>query len=223
MKRRGFVQTLATATLAGTSHAKTRKKPNVVFFLIDDMGWKDLGCFGAKLYETPHIDQLCAQGIRFPQAYTSTAICSPARATALTGRHPMKMQMWNHIHYLPQGQKILPQYLKKAGYQNWHIGKWHMGNAKQKTFPEDLGFDTDIGGWTAWGPGSYFWPYLWDGKAHNRNSVPMLNADGKEGEQLTERLTEEALEQIDRRKKASRSTSTSGTTPSITKNKPAPN
>ena len=207
MRRKGFIQTLAVALLAGHCLAETQKplrqaqdKPNVVFFLIDDMGWKDLGCFGAKLYETPNIDRLCAEGIRFTQAYTSTAICSPARATALTGRHPMKMQMWNHMHYLPQGQKILPQYLKEAGYQNWHVGKWHMGNAKDKTFPEDLGFDTNIGGWTAWGPGSYFWPYLWNGKAHNRNSVPMLQEGGKEGEQLTDRLTEEALKLIDARK-----------------------
>ncbi|VGO15404.1 Arylsulfatase [Pontiella desulfatans] len=199
MKRRGFIQTLGIAAAAGNGYAAKKKKPNVVFILIDDMGWKDLGCFGAKLYETPNIDRLCAEGIRFPQAYTSTAICSPARATALTGLHPMKMQMWNHMHYLPQGQKILPQYLKEAGYQNWHVGKWHIGNEKLKSLPTNLGFDANIGGWSAWGPGSYFWPYLWNGKAHNRNSVPMLNEGGKEGEQLTDRLTDEALKLIDGR------------------------
>lgn len=199
MIRRNLVQTLAITAVACTCWAEINK-PNVVFFLVDDMGWKDLGCFGATLYETPNIDRLCAAGIRFTQAYTSTAICSPARATALTGRHPMKMQMWNHMHYIPKGQKILPQYLKEAGYQNWHVGKWHMGNEKDKTYPEDLGFDTNIGGWTAWGPGSYFWPYLWNGKAHNRNSVPMLKGGGQEGEQLTDRLTKEALKLIDARK-----------------------
>ena len=140
----------ATAALGAAAAAKP---PNVVFFLIDDMGWKDLGCFGAKLYETPHIDRLCAEGIRFTQAYTSTAICSPARATALSGRHPMKLRMWDHTHYIPKGQKILPQYLKATGYQTWHIGKWHMGNPQDKTMPTDLGFDINIGGWTAWGPG----------------------------------------------------------------------
>lgn len=171
--------------------------PNVVFFLIDDMGWKDLGCFGAELYETPHIDQLCAAGMRFSQAYTSTAICSPARATALTGKHPMKLGMWNHRHYIPKGQAILPLYLKEAGYQTWHVGKWHMGNPEEETMPTDLGFDVNIGGWTSWGPGSYFWPY--EGKSHTRNSVPALKAGGQEGEHLTDRLTREALQVIDQR------------------------
>jgi arylsulfatase A-like enzyme len=176
-------------------------KPNVVFFLVDDMGWKDLGCFGAGLYETPNIDKLCSEGIRFPQAYTSAAICSPSRATALTGRHCLKLKMWNHLHYLPQGQKILPHYLKEAGYQTWHIGKWHIGNEKQKTLPTDLGFDVNIGGWTAWGPGSYFWPYGWkpNGKSPVRTSVPMLKEGGKQGEQLTDRLTDEALQLLDQR------------------------
>lgn len=177
------------------------KQPNVVFFLVDDLGWKDLGCFGAELYETPNIDNLCAEGVRFPQAYTSAPICSPARATALTGRHSLKLEMWNHQHYLPPGQKILPHYLKQAGYQSWHVGKWHIGDEKRKTLPTDLDFDVNIGGWTAWGPGSYFWPYAWkpNGKSNRRMSVPMLKDGGQEGEQLTDRLTDEALDLIDQR------------------------
>ncbi len=188
----------ASPLCAADAPKNPEKLPNVVFFLIDDMGWNDLGCFGAKLYETPNIDRLCAEGIRFSQAYTSTAICSPARASALSGSHPMKMGMWNHLHYLPKGQKILPQYLKASGYQTWHIGKWHMGNPKDKTMPTDLGFDINISGWTAWGPGSYFWPYGWqpNGASHLRNSVPMLKEGGQEGEELTDRLTREALKVI---------------------------
>jgi arylsulfatase A-like enzyme len=187
--------------LVSALNAVAASQPNVVFFLVDDMGWKDLGCFGAKLYETPNIDKLCSEGIRFPQAYTSAAICAPSRATALTGRHCLKLNMWNHLHYLPQGQKILPQYLKEAGYQTWHVGKWHIGNEKQKTMPTDLGFEVNIGGWSAWSCGSYFWPYGWkpNGKSPSRMSVPMLKEGGKEGEQLTDRLTNEALNLIDQR------------------------
>ena len=195
-----FLKLLLALSLASHVCANT-KQPNVVFFLVDDLGWKDLGCFGAELYETPNIDKLCSEGIRFPQAYTSAAICSPARATALTGKHSLKLGMWNHHHILPKGQRILPHYLKAAGYQPWHIGKWHIGNAKKKSLPEDLGFDVNIGGWTAWGPGSYFWPYNWkpNGKSSSRTSVPMLKEGGEEGEQLTDRLTDEALKLLDQR------------------------
>jgi len=202
--------TLLTTAQAANSATKATQ-PNVVFILIDDMGWKDLGCFDAKLYETPHIDALCKEGMRFTQAYTSTAICSPARATALTGKHPMKMRMWNHQHYIPVGQKILPAYLKEKGYQNWHVGKWHLGSKKAKTYPTDIGFDVNRGGCEAWGPGSYFWPYnckksvdqdgneVWQGIL--RNSVPGMAAGGKEGEYLTDRLAEEAVKLIKNRDK----------------------
>ncbi|HAR64946.1 MAG TPA: hypothetical protein DCR55_01845 [Lentisphaeria bacterium] len=177
-----------------------KRKPNVVFILIDDMGWKDLGCFGAKLYETPTIDALCAEGIRFPQAYSSAPICSPARATALTGKHPMKLHMWNHTHYLPADQKILPAYLKENGYQAWHVGKWHMGCPEMKTFPTDLGFEENRGGGISWGPGSYFWPYGCDeeGVPENpRNAVPGLFAGGEPGEYLTDRIAEEAIDVLE--------------------------
>lgn len=211
MNRKEFLKT--TALLSGAMATKAYSywnadkitsypKPNVVFFLIDDMGWKDLGCFGAEIYETPNINKLCSEGIRFPQAYTSTAICSPARATALTGKHPMKLHMWNHHHYIPKGEKILPAYLKEAGYQTWHVGKWHMGNPQDKTMPTDMGFDKNIGGWMSWAPGSYFWPYGCDmnGKPKDdRNSVPGLFKGGKEGEYLTDRLTDEAVKLLENR------------------------
>lgn len=200
MRMKWVLKCLLAIGLVGQVSAES-KQPNVVFFLVDDLGWKDLGCFGAELYETPNIDKLCAEGIRFPQAYTSAAICSPARATALTGQHCLKLGMWNHHHTLPKEQKILPHYLKQAGYQTWHVGKWHIGNERQKTMPTNLGFDVNIGGWTAWGPGSYFWPYNWmpNGKSPKRTSVPMLKEGGKEGEYLTDRLTNEAFKLLDQR------------------------
>ena len=99
MRNQGVKAVIGLGMLASLAIAQAEaKKPNVVTFLIDDMGWKDLGCFGAKLYETPNIDKLCSEGIRFPQAYTSAAICSPARASYLSGMHPMRFGMWNHLH-----------------------------------------------------------------------------------------------------------------------------
>lgn len=209
ISRRGFMKVSATV-LAGSllpevslamASKPAAKKPNIVFFLIDDMGWKDLGCFGAKLYETPNIDKLCSQGMRFSQAYTSTAICSPARATSMTGIHPVKLHMWNHLHHIPKGQKILPAYLKEAGYQTWHVGKWHMGQPEDKTLPTDIGFDVNRGGWKSFDPGSYFWPYGCDEdgkplKKRHLHCAPGLAPDGKKGEYLTDRLTDEAVKLI---------------------------
>jgi len=175
-------------------------KPNIVFFFIDDMGWKDLTSYGAKLYETPNIDALANEGIQFMNAYTSAPICSPARASVLTGKHPVKLGMWNHFHLLPKGEKILPQYLKEYGYQTWHIGKWHMGNFEDATMPQDLGFDVNIGGHISWAPGSYFWPYGVDSTGNcikERRCVPGLVEGGKEGEYLTDRLTREAIKLIE--------------------------
>lgn len=200
------------------STATAAQKPNIVFFLIDDMGYKDLGCFGAELYETPHIDQLCAEGVKFSRAYVPVSICSPTRASVMTGKHCTNLKMWNHTHYIPPSEKIIPAFLKEEGYQTWHVGKWHMGNPAEKTMPLDLGFDVNVGGFISWGPGSYFWPYGSgpDGEAlpipgrknkdgttayyWDRNRVPGLYAEGESGEYLTDRLTDEALKLIDQRR-----------------------
>jgi arylsulfatase A-like enzyme len=191
--------------LAMSGFSKTETKPNVVFFLVDDLGWKDIGVNGAKLYETPNIDKLCNNGMRFTSAYTSARISSPPRASVLTGRHPLKLKMWHAYHYLKpkDSKKMLPKLLKEKGYDTWHVGKWHLGNPDEKTMPTDVGFDVNIGGGISWGPGSYFWPYKTkeDGTpmGHPRDHAP-LRKGGFEGEQLTDRLTREAVNLINNHK-----------------------
>ncbi|MCL3779395.1 hypothetical protein EMN47_03235 [Prolixibacteraceae bacterium JC049] len=187
-------------------HAKT-KRPNIVFFLVDDMGWKDMGAFGSELYETPNMDKLCGDGVRFTNAYTSAPICSPARASVLSGRHPLSLRMWHAPHYIRKedSKQLLPRLLKDVGYSTWHVGKWHLGNPEDKTMPTDVGFDINIGGAISWDPGSYFWPYKCDEKGksvgHPRAFVP-LRKGGKQGEQITDRLTDEALKLINNKKSA---------------------
>lgn len=195
---------LGLAQQAETLPKTAGSKPNVVVFLVDDMGWKDLGCYGAKLYETPNVDQLCAEGIHYTQMYTSAPICSPARATLMTGRNPLELGMWTFTHLLPSDTKtILPGYLKERGYQTWHVGKWHLGKNSDGTLPHQLGFDRNIGGSMAHEPGTFFWPYNF--VQAGTDPVPpdsvKFNSlrSGNEGEYLTDRLTEETLQLIEQR------------------------
>lgn len=185
---------------------------NVVFILADDLGAHDLGCYGADLHETPRLDQLAREGVRFTQAY-AMSVCSPTRASILTGRHAARLHMttWRESAISPTRDKpLLPpptvgdlptaipnlaQSLKAAGYLTLHVGKWHLGDAAHS--PEALGFDINIGG-THWGaPTTYFHPFSGpSGSSREFRFVPGLGL-GKSGEYLTDRLTDEALKLID--------------------------
>ena len=170
------------------------RPPNVVLMLVDDLGWTDLGCQGSKFYETPNIDQLARDGMRFTDAYSACTVCSPTRAAVLTGKSPARLHLTDWIaghqrpharlqipewtKFLPQEETTLAEHLKGAGYATASIGKWHLGPEG----PEAHGFDLNVGGYEAGSPPSYFSPYR----------IPTLK-DGPEGEFLTDRLTEEAV------------------------------
>ena len=187
-------------------------RPNIVFILADDAGWSDLGCYGADLYETPHIDSLAAKGLRFTDAY-AMPVCSPTRAALMTGRHAARVQMtiWSEgslkgpknrrllqaqsRHSLPHSETTLAKHLQDSGYLTALIGKWHLGDADH--YPETHGFDINIGG-THWGaPQTFWWPYRGKGRFGTEyRYVPNLEF-GVPGEYLTDRLTDEALKVID--------------------------
>ena len=187
-------------------------KPNIVLILADDLGWSDLGCYGADLHETPHLDQLAKQGVRFTDAY-AMSVCTPSRAALLTGKHAARLHMtiWSEgskggpkkrklieagsLHDLPHTETTLARHLQKAGYLTAVVGKWHLGDADH--YPETHGFDVNIGG-TQWGaPHTFFWPYSGSGRfGPEFRFVPHLEF-GKPGEYLTDRLTDEALRVID--------------------------
>jgi arylsulfatase A len=182
--------------------------PNVVFILADDLGWSDLGCYGADLHETPHLDQLAREGVRFTQAY-AMPVCSPTRASILTGRHAARLHftIWREgalqpprdqpllppptIADLPASEATVAEILKGAGYLTFHAGKWHLGDAAHS--PETHGFDLNIGG-THWGaPATYFYPFSGpSGSSGEFRYVPGLGL-GKPGDYLDDRLTDEAL------------------------------
>lgn len=170
-------------------------QPNLLFILIDDMGWRDLTCYGSSFYETPHIDRLAAEGLRFTDAYASCPVCSPTRASVMTGRYPARVGITNYIggnawgklmgvpyfDRLPRTETTIAQVLRDAGYATWHVGKWHLG-PDEDHWPRSFGFDVNIAGCQLGHPPSYFSPHR----------IPTLK-DGPEGEYLTDRLTDESI------------------------------
>jgi arylsulfatase A-like enzyme len=179
-------------------------RPNIVFVLIDDLGWRDLGCYGSTFYETPNLDKLAAKGISFTDAYAACPVCSPTRASILTGKYPVNVGVTDwidwakgthpcrgklidapYVDHLPLDEKSLAAALKEGGYETWHVGKWHLGDAPY--LPEHHGFDVNVGG-CHWGCpiNGYFSPY----------GIPGLE-DGSQGEHLTDRLTDEAIRLIE--------------------------
>jgi arylsulfatase A-like enzyme len=199
---------VAAALLSGTAPparaAEPARPPNVVVFLIDDLGWTDLGCFGSDLYETPNIDRLARQGMKFTNAYSACTVCSPTRAALMTGKYPARLHITDYIpgakranpkplipawtQYLPREEVTIATALKQAGYATGHFGKWHLGN-KQQGWPDAHGFDVNVAGYQASQPPSYFSPY----------KIPTLT-DGPPGEYLTDRLADEALRFLDANK-----------------------
>lgn len=183
--------------------------PNVVLFLVDDLGWADLGCYGSSFHETPHIDALAASGFRFTNAYAACPVCSPTRASILTGRHPVRVDITDWIPGMPSDrvkdrkfehiddrdnlaleEVTLAEHLRDAAdYQTYFLGKWHLGNTGH--LPTDQGFEVNIGGCDRGSPpGGYYGPW--------KNPNLTANFDG---EYLTTRLTDEAtglIEHADR-------------------------
>ena len=181
--------------LTGPARAAATRAPNIVFILIDDWGWTDGASFGSALYETPHIDRLAAQGMKFTQAYAACTVCSPTRAALLTGKYPARLHLTDWIaghnrpyaklkipdwtQHLPLEEKTIAEALHERGYATGIFGKWHLGGPK--FYPEFQGFDVNVGGCDRGQPGAYFPPY----------GVENIKAE-RPGEFLTDRLTREA-------------------------------
>lgn len=195
---------LLLAVFCPANRVQAIEKPNFVFFLVDDMGWSDLGCFGSTFHETPHVDALARSGMKFTNGYAACPVCSPTRASIMTGRHPVRVNITDWIPgmsadraYNPRFQQIedrdnlalkevtIAEALKDNGYSTFFAGKWHLGDVGH--LPTDQGFDFNIGGHHRGSPpGGYYAPF----------KNPFL-PDQEPGEYLTERLTAESLKFLD--------------------------
>jgi arylsulfatase A-like enzyme len=196
-------QLLALLILAAVVLANAQ--PNVVFFLVDDLGYADVGCYGNTLHETPNVDRLASEGMRFTDAYTACAVCSPTRASIQTGQYPIRFGITDWIpgkraantplkerfteRMLPLEAVTVAEALKQNGYTTAFVGKWHLNDKDHQTgFPEDQGYDVNIGGHHKGSPpGGYFAPF---------NNPRMENRPSDE--YLTDRLGDEAIGLIER-------------------------
>jgi arylsulfatase A-like enzyme len=172
MNRRSFLQLL---TANGLLAQRNSRRPNILFVLMDDLGWADLGCYGSRFYSTPHLDEFASTAMRFTNAYAACPVCSPTRASILTGKHPARLRLTNFIpgrpprpyarlipplfeQQLPLSEITLAEKLKASGYTTAEIGKWHLGAAGHT--PDQQGFDLSFstsgrhlaGAWTVQQP-----------------------------------------------------------------------
>lgn len=200
-KRRRFGATLLLL-LCSLLPAAADHRPNVVFFLIDDFGWMDIGANNPNCwYDTPHIDQLARTGVRFTNGYAANPVCSPTRFSIMTGKYPTRHDATDWFtgqregrfrpaemnSFMPLEEITMAETLKEAGYSTCFAGKWHLGD-NEKFWPEHQGFDYNFGGHDRGSPpGGYFSPY----------NNPRLS-DGPEGEHLPRRLVDESIRFIEK-------------------------
>ena len=178
---------------------------NVLFILADDLGVNDLSCTGSKYYETPNIDRISTEGMTFTNGYAACQVCSPSRASIMSGKTPARHGITDWIgaktgvdwreagrfnkllppenkDQLPAEYITLPEAMKQAGYKTFFAGKWHLGG--KGSWPDDHGFDINKGGWDKGSPiGGYYSP--WEN--------PNLE-NKKDGENLSMRLAEETVQ-----------------------------
>jgi arylsulfatase A len=189
------------ALLAPLQAAPASRPPNVVLFLVDDLGWRDLGVYGSTFHETPQFDRFARASVRFTDAYAPCHVCSPTRASILTGKYPARLQLTDWLPgrrdfpfqkfknapprpHLPFEETTLAEALKDRGYATGHFGKWHLG--EDPSGPLQHGFEVRVPNWNkGWPNSGYHAPFKLDGLSDSP------------GDYLTDRLTDEALKYIE--------------------------
>lgn len=213
MDRIALLLALAGMLCLALPAASADERPNVVFLLVDDLGWTDVGCFGSDLYRTPNINRLAARGMKFTDGYAACTVCSPTRAAAMTGMYPARVRVTDFIsgHARPHARLTVPDWTKRlehrhvtiaealrsAGYATAQVGKWHLAprdaverwKEDRAYFAHAHGFDLVVAGTCH--NGTYYYPF------RRRGYDTQLADTSQPGDYITDRLTDEALEFID--------------------------
>lgn len=192
---------LALTSLSSSAVSAAPRPPNIVLFVVDDLGWRDLSCYGSSFYDTPNVDRLAASGMKFTNAYATCHVCSPSRASLLTGKYPARLQLTDWLsgrknfpfqrllnaelqQHLPLQEITIAEALKEHGYRTAHIGKWHLG--EEPFGPLSQGFDIQAPRWNkGWPKLGYHAPFELEGLAD------------QPGDYLTDRLTDVAEDFIE--------------------------
>ena len=197
-----FLPLLALALLPfPTAAAAPARPPNVILVLIDDLGWRDLGSYGSTFHETPNLDRFARESVRFTDAYAACHVCSPTRASILTGKYPARLHLTDWLpgrkefpfqrlrnapvrQHLPLEETTLAEALRARGYATGHFGKWHLG--EEPNGPRAQGFDVQVPRWNkGWPNPGFHAPF----KLEGISDAP--------GQYLTDRLTDEALRWVE--------------------------
>ena len=175
------------------------KKPNILFFLVDDLGWYDVGYQGSKFYETPYIDSLSSKGMKFKNAYSAHPRCVPSRYGIMTGKYPARTKSPGPGSQLNESEYTIAEALRDNGYSTMIAGKWHLSRGENGSSPEEQGFDKNYGGGDSGVPKSYFFPYNIQKRGRGNENAPDLTKlpEVEKGYHLTDQLTDLTLGWLD--------------------------
>src|SRR3954451_23604323 len=173
--------------------AQTAKPPNIVWIMLDDLGYGDVGCYGQKKIKTPHIDALARESLRFTDCYAGASVCAPSRSVLMTGLHTGHTSVRANAGTVPlrSEDRTVAQVLKEAGYTNGLFGKWGLGDAGSDAVPTRKGFDEAFGYLHQIHAHDYYTEFLW----HNEKKYPFPgNSEGKRGQYSADVIAEKSFE-----------------------------
>ena len=193
----GFIAVILAGVFTSLAAETNSARPNIVFIIIDDLGWRDLSYMGSQFYESPAIDKLAAEGLVFNRAYEAAPRCVQSRYSIITGKNHNRPELRGERGLAPD-QGTIGKAFQQGGYATFYAGKWHLGG-EESYWPQHRGFDLNVGGCALGALGTHFWPYYQTNKPsdigvrESHNVAPYGLESGKPGEYIADRLTDETI------------------------------